>query len=125
MCLKLVELLVEVGSGEPLTERVEDVIGGLARPRAAGGVRCGISLPSNRVGTSGPVLANGGGSSIVTSAAPSTAPVRNPIDNRCPLTDAPHAHHESQSCRRQIWDSVRVSDHARVARHYAPQSRTR
>ena len=28
--LQLVELLVEVGSGEPVAERVEDVVGGLA-----------------------------------------------------------------------------------------------
>jgi hypothetical protein len=28
--LKLVELFVEVGSGEPVTQRIEDIVGGLA-----------------------------------------------------------------------------------------------
>ena len=39
-----VELFVEVGSGEPLTERIEDVVGGLAARRRAARARCGTRL---------------------------------------------------------------------------------
>ena len=39
--LELVELFVEVGSGEPVAERIEDVVGGLAGVVEAGRAHCG------------------------------------------------------------------------------------
>ena len=39
--LELVELFVEVGSGEPVAERVEDVVGGLAGVAEAARAHCG------------------------------------------------------------------------------------
>ena len=95
--LKLVELLVEVGSGEPLTERVEDVIGGLARPVQPVQFAAESRLPSSSVGTSGP--ARGERRRIVDRdvACRVDNAGAEPDGGPMPLPDAPHAHHESQA----------------------------
>ena len=81
--LKIVESLVEVGSGETVTECVENVVGGVAgvASRASSTAEDG-GIEQRRLDR--PVVANGAGSSIVAPPVESTMPVRNPIEDRCP-----------------------------------------
>ena len=92
--VQLVELFVQVGSGEAVVERVEDVVGGLA-----GCVEPGELDAEDGCLEGGPGCSDGGeraGSSMVARPAASTTPVRNPIEERCP-SRCPDAHHESQA----------------------------
>ena len=78
-----VELFVEVGSGEPSTECVEDVVGVLAASRSrASSLR--NTAASSSVELTDPTVANRFGASTATPPSASTVPVRNPMDDRCP-----------------------------------------
>ena len=97
--LKLVQLLVEVGSGEPVAERVEDVVGGLACVMESGELTTEHDSveQSRHDGSPGGEpsrLIDGGAACRVDGAGPESD--RRPM----PFPDRPHAHHKSQAaCR--------------------------
>ena len=111
--LELVELFVEVGSGEAVAERIEDVVGGLA-----GIVQPGeLTAEHRRVQQRRHDRSDAGERSRIVDRD-ATRPVDDagpePDGRTVPLPDAPHAHHESQAARRGS-RLVRVGHHAGVA----------
>ena len=117
MALQLVELFVKVGSGEPVVERVEHVVGGLAaqtQPRQLTAERATVEQRR-------PDRADGGERTprVERHTARRVDHARAEPDGRpVALPDAPHAHHESQASRRGprlVW----VCDDARVAQRRA------
>ena len=82
--LELVQLLVELGSGEPVAERVEDVVGGLAASCEPGE----LTAEHGGVEQRRHDRSDGGEREPAhrrwRAPAASTTPVRNPIEDRCP-----------------------------------------
>ena len=111
--LKLVELLVEVGSGEPVAERIEDIIGGLA-----GTVQpAELTTHHRTVQQRRHDCSDAGERSRIVDrdvACPVDDAGPEPDGRTVPFPDAPHAHHKSQAARRGS-RLVRVSHHAGVA----------
>ncbi len=112
-----VEPLVEIGSGEELAERVEDVARGLTGtvPPTELGTENGRIQQRGLHGSGGRErcgLIDGGDTGGVDDAGPESD--RGPMA----LPDPPHTHHEPQATRRRA-RLVGVGDHARVAQRRA------
>ena len=116
--LQLVELLVEVGSGEPVAERVEDVVGGLAGSSSRASstaerwLRRGGPVPTAPDGGERSRVIDRGAARCVDDAG------AEPDRGAVPFPDGPDAHHESQAaCGRARL--VGVGDDAGVAQRRA------